>query len=164
MAPAHLSASFSFSMHATVFWLKLCVLLPHVAMDCFVLDCYVACRNDLFTLMQSLEDESDGGVSGSAHTQAALTQPIESYFRDIHVLSEQLHQYVNQCIVPLATENLLENTAGVLRSPSLPRGSRSTPSVFSRGGSLLLLFMLTCAALLMTSSHSEDTCSSNWLP
>ena len=33
---------------------------------------------------------------------------------------------------------------------------RSTPSVFSRGGSLLLLFMLT-AALMMTSSHSEGT-------
>ena len=51
---------------------------------------------------------------------------------------------VRKSISLFFTENLLENTDGVLR----------IPSVFSRGGSLLLLFMLT-AALLMTSSHSE---------
>ena len=36
---------------------------------------------------------------------------------------------------PLATENLLENTDGVLRPPE-GGGGRSTPSVFSRDGSL----------------------------
>ena len=50
---------------------------------------------------------------------------------------------------PLATDNLLENTDGVL-GPS--RRGRSTPAVFSRGGSRLLLSMLT-RALLMPAFH-----------
>ena len=54
--------------------------------------------------------------------------------------------YVDRSKSPLATENLLENTDGVLRPQPLPRG-QSTPSAFSRGGSLLLLFMLTTALL-----------------
>ena len=48
---------------------------------------------------------------------------------------------------PLATENLLENTDGVQR-PRPPCLGRITPSLFSRGGSLLLLFMLTRAILI----------------
>ena len=49
-------------------------------------------------------------------------------------------------IYPLPTENLLENTVGVLRPPrGGRRGGRSIPSLFSRGCSLLLLCMLTAA-------------------
>ena len=60
-------------------------------------------------------------------------------------------------MVPLATEILLEGTDGLLRpAPEGNGGHRSTPLVFSRGGSLRLLFMLT-AALPMASSHSEGT-------
>ena len=47
-------------------------------------------------------------------------------------------------IPPLATDNLLKNTDGVL-----PGGGVGAPhQVFSRGGSLLLLFMLTAALLI----------------
>ena len=49
--------------------------------------------------------------------------------------------YVRSKKSPVATENLLANTDGVLRF-------RSIPSVFSRGGSLLPLFMLTAALLI----------------
>ena len=56
---------------------------------------------------------------------------------------------------PLATENLLEDTDGLLRLSSKEDGRRN-PSVTSRCGSLLLLFLLTCA-LLMTASHSEGS-------
>ena len=38
---------------------------------------------------------------------------------------------------PLATDNLLENTDGVPRPDVPPQLCRGTPSVFSRGGTLL---------------------------
>ena len=59
-------------------------------------------------------------------------------------------QYVNQFIGGVHRESAREHCG---RSDG---GGRETPSVFSRGDSLQLLFMLT-AALLVTSSHSEGT-------
>jgi hypothetical protein len=47
-----------------------------------------ACRNDLFTMMFSLEERSER----ESEKESTLTQPIETYFADIHVLSTQLQQ------------------------------------------------------------------------
>ena len=53
------------------------------------------------------------------------------------------------------TENLLENTDGVLRLIAVAGIHRSTPSLFSQGGSLLPSASADVRAILMTSSHSE---------